>query len=160
MIFYNQTFLHHIPRNTAHKDRDHLIHIIEFFLQTQQIHEIYTLDVYILFRKAIMVKGYKLLGVGLKWVRPLSTDLYLFNYHKVSLRDPLKSMLNCLSSAHMWYGPSISLTSLPTTRRIVKSRRGLSTVPAGTPLVFFRRDSLSPVQLTTSVLQSLIFETR
>ena len=113
-----------------------------------------------LFRKAIMVKGYKLLGVGLKWVRPLSTDLYLFNYHKVSLRDPLKSMLNCLSSAYMWYGPSISLNSLSTTRRIVKSRRGLSTVPAGTPLVFFRRDSLSPVQLTTSVLQSLIFETR
>ena len=32
--------LHHIPRNIAHKDRDDLIHIIEFFLQTQQVHEI------------------------------------------------------------------------------------------------------------------------
>ena len=29
-----------IPKNIAHKDRDDLIHIREFFLQTQQIHEI------------------------------------------------------------------------------------------------------------------------
>ena len=40
MIIYNQTFLHHIPKNIANKDRDDLIHIIEFFLQIQQIHEI------------------------------------------------------------------------------------------------------------------------
>ena len=40
MIIYNQKFFIHIPKNIAHKDRDDLIHIIEFFLQTQQIHEI------------------------------------------------------------------------------------------------------------------------
>ena len=32
--------LYHIPKNIAKKDRDDLIHIIEFFLQIQQIHEI------------------------------------------------------------------------------------------------------------------------
>ena len=31
MIIYNQTFLHHIPKNIANKDRDDLLHIIEFF---------------------------------------------------------------------------------------------------------------------------------
>ena len=40
MIIYNQTFLHHIPKNIANKERDDLILIIEFFLQIQQIHEI------------------------------------------------------------------------------------------------------------------------
>ena len=40
MIIYNQIFLHHIPKNIANKDRDDLIHIIEFFLQIQQIHEV------------------------------------------------------------------------------------------------------------------------
>ena len=40
MIFYNQIFLHHIPKNIADKERKNLIHIIEFFLQIQQIHEI------------------------------------------------------------------------------------------------------------------------
>ena len=30
MIIYNQTFLHHIPKNIANKDRDDLKHIIEF----------------------------------------------------------------------------------------------------------------------------------
>ena len=40
MIIYNQIFLHRIPKNIADKERKNLIHIIEFFLQIQQIHEI------------------------------------------------------------------------------------------------------------------------
>ena len=40
MIIYNQIILHRIPKNIADKERKNLIHIIEFFLQIQQIHEI------------------------------------------------------------------------------------------------------------------------
>ena len=40
MIIYNQIFLHRIPKNIADKERKNLIHIIEFFLHIQQIHEI------------------------------------------------------------------------------------------------------------------------
>ena len=40
MIIYNQIFLHQKPKNIANKERKNLIHIIEFFLQIQQIHEI------------------------------------------------------------------------------------------------------------------------
>ena len=40
MIIYNQIYLHHILKNIVDKECRNHIHIIEFFLHTQQIHKI------------------------------------------------------------------------------------------------------------------------